>query len=80
MVVDDISGFSLWYAVRKRGNPWRGFPLFSAELKIHPFLRFGKHRGISLTAVSDQGLCPWTLVAFVKAPQNFMRPAALEFR
>ena len=30
------------------------------------------------SAVSDQGPCPWTLVAFEKAPQNFMRPAALE--
>ena len=79
MVVDDISGFSLWYAVRKRGNPWRGFPLFSAELKIHPFLRFLNAWGISLTAVSDQGRRPWTLVAFVKAPQNFIGPAGLEF-
>ncbi len=33
----------------------------------------------ALTAVSDQELCPWTLVAFEKAPQNFMRPAALVF-
>ena len=32
----------------------------------------------ALTAVSDQGLCPWSLVAFEKAPQNFMRPAALD--
>ena len=31
------------------------------------------------TVVCDQGLCPWTLVAFEKAPQNFMRPAALVF-
>ena len=31
------------------------------------------------SADGDQGLCPWTLVAFEKAPQNFMRPAALVF-
>ena len=29
MVVDDISGFSLWYAVRKKGEtPGVGFPSF----------------------------------------------------
>ena len=27
-------------AAWRRGNPRRGFPLFSAELKIHTFLRF----------------------------------------
>ena len=32
----------------------------------------------ALTAVSDQGPCPWTLVAFVKAPQNLNSPAGLE--
>ena len=31
------------------------------------------------SADADQGLCPWSLVAFEKAPQNFMRPAALVF-
>ena len=31
----------------------------------------------ALTAVSDQGLCPWTRVAFEKAPQNFNCPAEL---
>ena len=45
------------------------------EIGIVIFSR--NNRGVSLTAVSDQGLCPWTLVAFEKAPQNFNCPAGL---
>ena len=57
--------------------PARVRPLFSgAENSPTPALL--KHGGISLTAVSDQGPCPWTLVAFVKAPQNLNGPAGLE--
>ena len=36
------------------GNP----TLFSAELKIHPFLRFGKHRGFRRLRTATRGFAP----------------------
>ena len=64
MVVDDMSGFSLWYAVRKKGKPpARVSPLF-VFAENSPLPALWKHRRISLTAVSDQGRRPWTLVTF----------------
>ena len=64
MVVDDMSGFSLWYAVRKKGKPpARVSPLFGFA-ENSPLPALWKHRRISLTAVSDQGRCPWTPVPF----------------
>ena len=54
MVVDDMSGFSLWYAVRKKGKPpARVSPLFGFA-ENSPLPALWKHRRISLTAVSDQ--------------------------
>ena len=35
-----LGGSSFIMCCVEGANPWRGFPLFSAELKIHPFLRF----------------------------------------
>ena len=49
----------------KQGEPpTRVFPLPLLGKGIHPFLRFGKEKGISLSAESDLGLCP-------KYPQAF---------
>ena len=44
--------------------PARVLPLFGFGRKFTLSCAFCAW-GISLTAVSDQGLCPWTLVAFV---------------
>ena len=61
------------YALREGRTPGEGSPSFRLRRKFTlscAFLRMG----ISLTAVSDQGFPPWTLVAFEKAPQNFHEP------
>ena len=57
--------------------PARVLPLFGFGRKFTLSCAFCAW-GISLTAVSDQGLCPWTLVAFEKAPQNFSGAVRLE--
>ena len=61
----------------REGEPQRTMPVKQAW----PTLKTC-HWQVFLTlrsADADQGLCPWSLVAFEKAPQNFMRPAALVF-
>ena len=71
---------SLWGvgSVREGKPPARVSPLFGVA-ENSPFPALFCAWGVSASADADQGLCPWTLVAFEKAPQNFMRPAALVF-
>ena len=69
----------MWFfscnVLRRRGNPRRGFPLFSAKLKIHPFLRFFAHGGISPSADGDQGLFPWNPLPFLQRSKRKRKEA-----
>ena len=56
----------------QRTMPVKTGMAYAKNLPLASFLN-----AAALTAVSDQGLCPWTLVAFEKAPQNFNCPAGL---
>ena len=53
-----LGGSSFIMCCVEGANPWRGFPLFSAELKIHPFLRFGKHKGFRRLRTATRGFAP----------------------
>ena len=57
--------------------PARVSPLFGVA-ENSPFPALFCAWGVSASADADQGLCPWTLVAFEKAPQNFNDPAGVE--
>ena len=64
----------------KGETPGEGFPSCYFTNSNSPLPALRKHRGVSPSADGDQGLCPWTLVAFVKAPQNLSGPAGLDLR
>ena len=63
-----------FFVLRKnqRTMPVKAGMAYAKNLPLASFLN-----AAALTAVSDQGLCPWSLVAFEKAPQNFNCPAGL---
>ena len=75
-----VGWFFFYNVLRGRGEPlaWVS-PLFSGA-ENSPFPALWEAQGISPSADGDQGLCPWTLVAFVKAPQNLIGSAALVSR
>ena len=51
--------------------PTRVLPLPLLGKGIHPLLRFGKEKGISLSAESDKGSDPWPRKLLEKLDQNF---------
>ena len=66
---------------QRRGNPRRGFPLFLAMPKIHPFLRFGSTGEFRRLRTATKGFALGTHFLFFReakgSEKKLMRPAGL---